>query len=120
MTGHFLSAGELLAGGPRPLPIQIERLLWHLGFSDVRNIDGAGDEGGDILGTLGRERFVFQCKWSTQLNVGRAAVDEVERAKARYEADRAIVVTNVVPGRAALQRQHALARVNVKIEFWTG
>ena len=98
----------------------MERLLWHIGFDDVRNIDGAGDAGGDILATLGRERFVFQCKWTTHKTINRSAVDEVERAKARYEADRAVVATNVLPSPSAIKRQKALAQVNVRIDFWTG
>lgn len=42
---QFLDAASLLDSGPLQFPRRIERLLWHLGFSDVSNIDGSGDEG---------------------------------------------------------------------------
>lgn len=86
----------------------------------MRNIDGSGDSGGDILATRHRERFVFQCKWKANGRVGRAAVDEVEHAKAVYEADRAVVVTNSYLDRAAQGRQQALLRVGLNIECWRG
>ena len=120
MSEHFLSPQALADGGPRRLNTHVERMLWHLGFDDVRNIDGPGDGGADLLASLNGERFVFQCKWKAQGRVGRVAVDEVERAKATYEADRAVVVTNTAPDGAARARQEALRRVNLAIDCWTG
>src|SRR4051812_42634061 len=99
MTGCFVSRERLLAGGPQRLKVQLQRLMLHVGFEDIRDIDGAGDGGGDILAILGRERFVFQSKWTSRQTVGRDGVDEVERAKAKYSADRAVLVTNAVPDR---------------------
>lgn len=120
MSDHFLSQRALAEGGPRRLNKQVERLLWHLGFDDVRNIDGSGDAGADLLASRDGERFVFQCKWKAQGRVSRSAIDEVERAKATYEADRAIVVTNTAPDGGARARQEALRRVNLSIDCWTG
>jgi len=116
---HFLHARTLLAGGPSRFNLAIERLLLHLGFSDVRVIDGSGDGGGDILGVRASELFVIQNKWTTGTSISRAAVDEVEAAKAKYGADRAIVVTNAVPDGGALKRAKRLGSVGVQIDFWT-
>src|SRR4051812_6112746 len=101
----FLSARTLLAGGPRRFNRSVERLLLHLGFEDIRVIDGAGDGGGDILAVLGQERFVLQNKWTTRATVDVSGVDEVERAKAKYAADRAVLVTNALPSSSAFDRQ---------------
>ena len=35
--------------GPAAFTRQVERLLLHLGFAEVTNIDGPNDQGGDIL-----------------------------------------------------------------------
>ncbi|MCW5867482.1 MAG: DEAD/DEAH box helicase family protein, partial [Candidatus Eremiobacteraeota bacterium] len=53
-------------------------------------------------------------------SIGRDAVDEVERARTRYNADRAVVVTNSRPDGAAIKRGNALSTIGIKIEFWTG
>jgi superfamily II DNA or RNA helicase len=117
---HFLTPDRLIEGGPRRFNVAIERLLLHAGFDDVRNIDGAGDGGGDLLATLGKERFVFQCKWTGGRTIARSGVDEVERAKGKYRADRAVVVTNARPSTGALRRRDELARVNVRVDLWGG
>lgn len=120
MSQTFLSSETLLAGGPYRLPLAIERLLGHLGFDDVRNIDGSGDGGGDILAVRGNQLFVFQCKWSSRPTIGAAGVSEVETAKTKYRADRAVLVTNAMPDRMARARQRELAAVGVKVDFWSG
>ncbi|MFF1904274.1 DEAD/DEAH box helicase family protein [Kitasatospora sp. NPDC058218] len=120
MTGGFLSAGSLLAGGARGLPHAVERALWHLGFVDVRVVDGAGDEGADLLGVRDREQWVFQCKWSSRGPIGREGVDDLERARTRYRADRSILVTNASLNRTAEARRQALASIGIKITVWDG
>lgn len=92
--------------------------MLHLGFEDVRIIDGAGDGGGDILAIKGGYLYAFQNKWTTTPTIGREAVDEVERAKTHYNADRAVVVTNALPDAAATKRARALATVGIKVDFW--
>ncbi|VDB00461.1 DNA/RNA HELICASE (DEAD/DEAH BOX FAMILY) [Olavius algarvensis spirochete endosymbiont] len=116
---HFLSPTVLLSGGPNRFNLAIERLLLHLGFSDVRVIDGSGDGGGDILGVRGSDLFIFQNKWTTGQSISRDAVDEAETAKAKYGADRAVVATNAAPDAGATKRARRLAGVGVSIEFWT-
>jgi superfamily II DNA or RNA helicase len=95
-------------------------LLHHLGFDDIRIIDGAGDGGGDVLAVRGRELFVIQSKWTSRSTISKAGVDEVERAKAKYSADRAVLVTNAEPDGGAWQRKRDLAAVGLRIDFWHG
>lgn len=116
----FLERERLVNMGPRAFPRQIERLLWHLGFEDVRNIDGPGDEGGDLIAFRNGLRWVFQCKWTSGPTIGDLAVRQVDAAKAFYGADRAVVVTNARPGRRASERRNLLMSVGVRIDFWTG
>ena len=97
MSESFVSPAVLIAGGPLRFPRQVERLLGQLGFTDIANIDGSGDGGGDILAPLNGQDWVFQCKWRGKGMLSRAGVDEVNAAVDFYRADRAAVVTNVKP-----------------------
>lgn len=117
---NFLSPQSLLDGGPRGLTLATERALWHLGFADVRVIDGAGDEGGDILAVRNREQWVLQCKFSSRGAVDRVGVDDAERARSRYGADHAVVVTNTRLNAAAEARRKALGGIGIRIDPWSG
>ncbi|MFJ9704758.1 DEAD/DEAH box helicase [Streptomyces sp. NPDC101234] len=116
----FLSVDALLAGGPYGLPHALERTLWHLGFNDVRVVDGSGDEGADLLAVRDREQWVFQCKWKSRGMVDRSGIDDAERARTRYRADRTVLVTNTGLNRTAEARRLALASVGVNITVWNG
>jgi superfamily II DNA or RNA helicase len=119
-VSHFLSLETLLAAGPRGLNLAVERALWYLGFKDVRVIDGANDQGADILAVRGREQWVFQCKYSSRGPVDRTGIDDAERARSRYAADHAVVVTNSGLNSTAESRRKALATVGINIDAWTG
>jgi superfamily II DNA or RNA helicase len=119
MSG-LLEARPLLEGGPRGLTHALERTLWHLGFSDVRVVDGRDDGGADILAVRGKEQWVIQAKWSGRGPVDRTGVDDCERAKALYGADRCVLATNTTLNRTAAQRRDVLARVGIHIEVWDG
>lgn len=119
MSG-FLAPRALLAGGPRGLTLATERALWHLGFTDVRIIDGAGDEGADILAVRDREQWVLQCKFSSRGAVDRTGVDDAERARSRYGADHAVVVTNTSLNATAEARRKALGGIGIKVDAWAG
>lgn len=119
MSG-FLSPEELLQGGPRGLNLATERALWHLGFTDVRVIDGPNDEGADILAVRDREQWVLQCKFSSRGSVDRKGIDDAERARSRYGADHAAVVTNTSLNGTAETRRKALASIGINIDAWTG
>ena len=116
----LLNPRSLLENGPRGLTHAVERTLWHLGFSDVRVIDGRDDGGADLLAVRAAEQWIVQCKWSGRAPLGRTGIDDCERAKAQYGADRCVLVTNARLGKAALQRRQILARVGIKIDVWDG
>jgi superfamily II DNA or RNA helicase len=120
MNEGFLSAGRLLERGPRGLTQAVERAMWHLGFSDVRLIDGPNDQGADILAVRDREQWVVQCKWSSRGPIDRTGVDDTERARTQYQADRAVLATNTGLNRTAEERRKALGQVGVKITAWDG
>ncbi|BCB86087.1 DEAD/DEAH box helicase family protein [Phytohabitans suffuscus] len=120
MTGGFLSPEALLAGGPRGLTHAVERALWHLGFADVRVVDGAGDEGADVLAVRDREQWIFQCKWSSRGPIGREGVDDIERARTRYGADKSVLATNTGLTRTAEERRRALETVGIRMAVWDG
>jgi superfamily II DNA or RNA helicase len=98
----------------------VERLLGQLGFRDVVNIDGPGDLGGDLLGELHGDLWVFQCKWRSRGAVPRAGVDEVTAAQDHYGAGRAVVVTNTRPSPDAMDRARTLQRIGRRVDFWSG
>ncbi|MBO4269089.1 DEAD/DEAH box helicase family protein [Microbispora triticiradicis] len=116
----FLDPTFLLELGPNQFPRQIERLLWHIGFTDVVNIDGSGDEGGDVIGRHKGHQWVLQCKWKARGAVGAPAVDEVARAKDVYRATKAAVVTNTRVSADASRRTDQLALVSPRIQLWPG
>lgn len=120
MIEPYVSPANLLLGGPDRFTCQVERLLGQLGYSDVTNIDGAGDKGGDLLASIAGTQWVFQCKWQRRGSVPQAGVNEVSEAMDYYRAERGVVVTNVAPSNDADSRRQALARVGQRIDFWTG
>ncbi|MFE5565474.1 DEAD/DEAH box helicase family protein [Amycolatopsis japonica] len=117
---HFLDAMSLRDAGPSQFSRRIERLLWNIGCSFVVNIDGPGDEGGDILARRGDEDWVIQCKWKRRTPVGAEAIDEVALARETYKAHRAIVVTNTQFSLGAKSRASELVRLGPKILLWAG
>ncbi|MEV0551476.1 DEAD/DEAH box helicase family protein [Nocardia salmonicida] len=120
MSAVFLTADELLRGGPTGLTHAVERALWHLGFADVRLIDGSGDNGADLLAVRDREQWVFQCKWKASGRVDRCGIDDLERARVRYRADKSVLATNTDVNHTARERQQALSGVGIDITVWDG
>ncbi|MFC4125202.1 DEAD/DEAH box helicase family protein [Nocardia rhizosphaerae] len=120
MTDGFLGPGFLRELGPNQFPRQIERLLWHMGFTEVANIDGSGDQGGDILASASGQDWVLQCKWRKQGPISADGVDEVARAREHYRRDKAAVVTNTVLGVDAERRIDRLALIGPQIHEWPG
>lgn len=120
MTESFVDPRQLILGGERRFTAQVERLLGLLRYSDISNIDGSGDKGGDLLASIAETSWVFQAKWQKQGSVPRNAVDELSVAMDHYRADRGVVVTNLRPSRDAVARAQVLARTGQRIDFWTG
>jgi superfamily II DNA or RNA helicase len=114
----FLTPDALIAGGPNRFVTQVERALLHLGFDDVRNIDGSGDMGGDILALKGRERWAIQVKWRKAGPVGkidREGVDQVDLAQRYYQCEHAMLVTNAYLDGPAQERLERLNRAAAPI-----
>ncbi|MFE1166180.1 DEAD/DEAH box helicase family protein [Nocardiopsis sp. NPDC058789] len=98
----------------------LERTLWHLGFQDVRVIDGAHDHGADLLAVRDREQWVFQSKWKSHGAASHAGVDDLERARIHYRADKAVLATNTDITSAAHGRLRALSGIGLDIALWHG
>lgn len=120
MIESYVDPKLLILGGPDRFTRQVERLLGQLGYTDVVNIDGSGDKGGDLLATIAGTQWVFQCKWQLRGSVPQSGVNEVSDAMDHYRAERGVVVTNVAPSRDAVARRQVLARIGQRIDFWTG
>lgn len=120
LSSGFIDPTFLLGLGSSQFPRQIERLLWHLGFTDVVNVDGSGDEGGDVLGRFKGHDWVLQCKWKKRGAVGKEAIDEVARARDHYRATRVAVVTNTRMSADAIRRVDQLALLAPRIQLWHG
>ncbi|MFF2117813.1 DEAD/DEAH box helicase family protein [Kitasatospora sp. NPDC058184] len=120
MSAAFLTAAELRDGGPEGLTKALERTLWHLGFQDVRVIDGAHDQGADLLAVRDQEQWVFQSKWKAHGTADHAGIDDLERARTHYRADKAVLVTNTDITASAQARRQALAGIGVDITLWHG
>jgi superfamily II DNA or RNA helicase len=116
----FLDPLLLRDGGPAQFVRQIERLLWHQGFTEVTNIDGSGDGGGDILGRYRGRDWVVQCKWKARGPVATHAIDETAAACDLYRASSAAVVTNTRFSADAVRRVERLAALGYRIHLWTG
>lgn len=116
----WLSAESLLAGGPSGQVKQLERMLWHLGFEDVRVIDGAGDMGGDILAVRGGEEWVIQSKWTSSGSIDASGVNEVNEAFTAYKADQAVLATNAHLSGVASRRVDELANIGLRLITWDG
>lgn len=116
----FLESARLLAGGPRGMTHALERTLWHLGFGDVRVIDGRDDGGADLLAVRDRQQWVVQSKWTSRGAIDKTGVDDCERAKTRYGADKCVLATNGSLNKGAEQRRRMLADVGINIGVWNG
>lgn len=117
---HFLSPEVLLAGGPRRFTVATARMMWHLGFDEVRVIDGSRDRGADLVATRNGELWVVQDKWKARAGVGAEALDEVDNARRHYGADRAAIATNSYLTRKAIRRAAQLQGLGAPVESWTG
>jgi superfamily II DNA or RNA helicase len=120
MSSSFVAPDFLLDIGPAAFTRQVERLMLHLGFVNVINIDGPNDQGGDLIGARRGHRWVFQAKWKSRGTVEPSAIDEVLSAKAFYASDRAAIVTNARFGPKTAERRETLRRVGHPIELWSG
>lgn len=121
--GTFLSTDRLVEGGPAGFTRALERLLPLLGFTDVVNIDGPNDQGGDLLARYKGGLVAVQAKWRldpAKGSVGEDAANEVSNAIDAYGANSGIVVTNGRFTKAASDRIAAFGKVGRVIKRWDG
>lgn len=117
---NFLAPKVLLMGGPRRLTAATERAMWHLGFDEVRVIDGARDRGADLVATRGGALWVIQDKWKARAGVPAEALDEVDNARRHYGGDRAAIATNSYLTPKAIRRAVQLKGLGAPVERWEG
>lgn len=121
MTGNSIFGTDLQQVSPPAFNRLIERLLWHLSFTEVSNIDGSGDGGADVVGVREAERWVFQAKSKRSALVDSGAVDELRQGLQIYEGDRGAVVTNGRFAKSAQERAFQLGRATgLNIGLWGG
>lgn len=117
---HFLSADSLLASGPRGLVSATKRMLLHLGFSDVRIIDGANDKGADLLAVRNQKLWVVQSKYTKNKHIDESGVNDCDRALRYYAADRSLLVTNAELSPKAKIRLGNLKKLDERLDVLEG
>jgi len=98
----------------------LARLIQHAGFADVMLVGGAGDHGADVLGTMGRQRWVLQSKFHTSVGAGTEGPREAVQAMASYEADVAVAATNQHFTEEAIRFHLEERRNGVTVWLWNG
>lgn len=117
---------EILKGTDwRAVERAVARLMSHVGWSSVRIVGGAGDEGADILAskfdTDRVKAFVVQVKAVMGGRyVGVAAVQEAVRALSTYSGDVAVVATNGDFTGTAYIRRDQLRAEGFDVRLWNG
>ncbi|NYI40863.1 DEAD/DEAH box helicase family protein [Demequina lutea] len=117
----FLDAAFLVEVGPYGFGRQIQRALPLAGYTEVANIDGPGDAGGDLIANLNGAVWVFQAKWKKHpatATVGEDAVDEVQHALSVYGGNVGVVVTNARMSVGAKRRARTLTSLGQTIHLW--
>lgn len=119
MSSATLLGTSLDEVGPASFTRLVERLLWHVGFSEVSNVDGPGDAGADLVALHGADRWVFQAKWKASAAVDSNAVDELLRGLQAFDATSGAVVSNRRFTARALNRTEQLTRsTGVRLGLW--
>ncbi len=116
LIAGFLNERRLLLGPWQAFERDIARLLVANGYEDVRIVAGAGDQGGDVLGVLSGDLWVFQCKHTTSSPPARDAIGEVVQAARYYGAQRMVVATSRPPGDSFLEEKARYERTGLAIQ----
>ncbi len=67
----FLSDQRLSLGPWQAFERGIARFLQHVGFKDVKIVNGPGDKGADVVGYFKNELWVVQAKYTTYKTMGK-------------------------------------------------
>ena len=68
-------------------------LLIAYGFQNIVVTKGSGDQGVDIIGNYGKQKYAIQCKRHSH-KLGNSPVQEVAAGKNYYKCDKSLVITN--------------------------
>lgn len=117
LPAGFLDERRLLLGPWQAFERDVARLLVANGYEDVRVVAGSGDHGGDVLGVLAGDLWVFQCKHTTASPPPRAAIGEVVQAARYYAAQRMVVATSRPPGDSFLEEKARYERTGLAIQI---
>ena len=109
----------------RGLERALARLMGHIGWKDITVIGGAGDMGGDIIGTRKEndqiKSWVVQSKAVTgDRYIGPSAINEAINALSFYDTKIAAVATNGEFTKTARQRQEELIANGYSLKLWNG
>lgn len=106
---HSINANYLLSG------VDFEKCIANLlkmnGFRNVKLTPYSGDYGVDIIANYGDRKYVFQCKWYSK-NLGLKPIQEIFAGRMYYNADVAVVITNVYFSKNA---QELAQKTNVQL-----
>ncbi len=103
----------------------IARLMGHLGWKNINVIGGAGDKGGDVIGSKNEgdqvKTWVVQSKAvSGDRYIGPKALQEAIDALSFYDVNTAAVATNGEFTQTARQRQIELGNNGYNLKLWNG
>lgn len=110
----YLLEQEIRDLNPTQFEQRVALLCQHLGWTQVRQMGGAGDEGVDVFGTYQGKRYVIQCKKYKDI-VQPERVRELLGTMRHHHAQGAILATTgrFGPGSVSFAKEHNL-------ELWDG
>lgn len=112
---------RLLEGlGPHEFRRSVQRLLLQMGW-ECFSIDGPGDGGGDLYAeNKTEERWIVQSKWKKNNSIPPIVIDEALNAFSIYDANAAVVVTNMYLSPSAKTKLRKLQESGYRIDCWNG
>ena len=95
----------------------ISRLLFSLGYENVRLVGGSGDKGADLIASRFNNRWLFQAKqWSRP--VGITTLQETVKALTEYNAKIPVVVSSHGFESSAYDYQRILMSQGINMQLW--
>lgn len=116
----FVSEERLAYGSWQALERMLARLIEHSGFKDVMIVGGTGDQGADLVGTFGEQRWVIQAKYRQSGAMDSSAAREAIQALAVYHADVAVTATNQTFTHDAFEYRKQSLSNGIDLRFWDG
>jgi superfamily II DNA or RNA helicase len=112
---------ERLAYGPwAAMERSLARLVQHSGFTDVTIVGGAGDQGADVVGATGGQKWVLQSKYRKSGGMDSVAGREAVRSLGPYDAQVAVAVANTHFTPDAYSYHQATIANGIDLRLWNG